>query len=82
MPIYIFKWDDTHGTLVELFLNDKDSGPRGRAYSVTFVTDQYWELDKNTNDIVRDSLSELYRTFCNILDTEALIHGRESRENS
>ena len=82
MPIFLFRWDEIHGTLIELFLNDKDSGPRGRAYSVKFETDQYWELNKGSRDIIRKTYDELYDSFCHILDAEVLIHGSESREDS
>ena len=78
MPIYIFRWNKEHGTLVELFLNDKDSGPRGRVYAVKFESDHYWELDKGSRKIIRQTYDELYDSICHILDAEELIHGTQS----
>lgn len=59
MPIYLWKKGD-RGILVELYLNDKENGPRGRIYSLKFDGEYNFDLDKSLKDILGITLDGLY----------------------
>ena len=59
MPIYLWKKGDK-GILVELYMNDLISGPRGRIYSLNFDGDYYFNLDKNLRNIIGSTTDDLY----------------------
>lgn len=61
MPIYIWK-KGNKGLLVELYLNDRESGPRARIYTLIFDDDYLFNLDRNVRNINKKTEDELYLT--------------------
>lgn len=59
MPIYIWK-KGNKGLLVELYLNDRESGPRARIYTLIFDDDYLFNLDRNVRNINKRNEDELY----------------------
>lgn len=59
MPIYLWKKGD-NGILIELYLNDKESGPRGRIYSLIFEDEYNFKLDRNIRNVLGENLDDLY----------------------
>lgn len=69
MPIYLWKKGDK-GILVELYLNDKESGPRGRIYSLKFSGEYYFDLDKHLNSVFGSNLDDLYSKMVKAIQKE------------
>ena len=82
MPIYIFKFGED-GILIELFLNDKVNGPRGRLYKVKFNNEYDFNLVKSYKQIIRKTVEELYFSIANIINSEVIkFNGTQSQQNS
>ena len=78
MPIYIFKFGNK-GILFELHLNDKESGPRGKVFTVTFENDYDFKLNDAYKSFVRRTIPELYFEAYRLLELEAAkFNGTES----
>lgn len=59
MPIFLWK-KGNKGILVELYLNDRENGPRGRIYSLKFDDEYYFNLDKALKNVTGGNLDDLY----------------------
>lgn len=66
LPIYIWK-KGNKGILVELHLNDKENGPRGRIFSMKFYDEYNFDLEKCLGDVIRPTLDELYSGLADII---------------
>lgn len=70
MPIYLWK-KDNKGLLVELYLNDKESGPRGRVYELLFSDEYNFDLNKQLRNVVGyNNLDDLYSAMVRCIQEE------------
>lgn len=59
MPIFVWK-KENRGLLVELYLNDRENGPRARFYTLIFEDEYLFNLDRNIRNVTRNTEEELY----------------------
>jgi len=70
LPIYLWK-KGNKGILVELHLNDKESGPRGKVYELSYDDEYYFELGKLLRNVVGYSnIDDLLNALAEIIQKE------------